>query len=707
MTSWWILWPQKLSWFTQTSKYIWLDENDHSGVSNGFGMPSFDPITEKPKKTPGDQVAEVINRLVAQRRNPNGVRPHIVVVAPLHDPNRKSKTTARPSSAASKTTRTSSGKSTTTTKTTIRTTVKPKSNRKSGSTTRHPKTTTKKVVERTTEAIMTTSEFPTAIPILSKDAETLLAAAHVLAAKHKMMRNDEEEDVQHKEASEASQQFQKFEAVIDVPQEPHYINRQPYPVYQFEPITQSPSYQNVPSSSPPVSISSYHGPQEYHRSSYHHPTNHHAKKQHSSSRMGPAPSPSPAASHNMPIHVHPTQIIPTSLPTPLPSGPPPIIPQLYIQNENPRHQPPQFGAPQLHPPQMNQQPVHHFHTVHHPYPQQPHPQGGQQVPQTFMVNPYGLNGPVPPGQLLQMQSQIQQQLQQMQLQPNAPRPMMGPQLFNGHNQPNINNQINLNHNNQQQQHQQQQSQQNQGQYTASGSDVNPYMSRPNEEESDDSESVVSNTGITMNGNQGDGSSPTGMISVSSNEPAPSYQQQVAQESSPSKGLTLHFGGGPVGGGGQLVTSPVGIFKTLLLPLLPKPRVNLNGKVVFGVVLEKGVGFGKQKPSMVSFRPSHLYRLGRQWDVGQTSCWHMTRIVSNHSFVIPELDYFMINKWFKIFSRIFPLTSSCTSSHGSGDDVRCWCSKSSKSVLKEHPPSSGGNRVWHHQMFTINKKKIYY
>lgn len=67
-----------------------------------------------------------------------------------------------------------------------------------------------------------------------------------------------------------------------------------------------------------------------------------------------------------------------------------------------------------------------------------------------------------------------------------------------------------------------------------------------------------------------------------------------QESSPAKGLTFHFGGGPVGGGGQVMTSPLGIFKTLLLPLLPKPRVNLNGKVVFGVVLEKGVGYGKQK-----------------------------------------------------------------------------------------------------------------
>ena len=76
----------------------------------------------------------------------------------------------------------------------------------------------------------------------------------------------------------------------------------------------------------------------------------------------------------------------------------------------------------------------------------------------------------------------------------------------------------------------------------------------------------------------------------------------------NKGLTLHFGGGPVGGGGQLVTNPVGIFKTLLLPLLPKHHANFNGKLVFGFVLEKGVK--KQVKPMhpiVKFLPSHLYR----------------------------------------------------------------------------------------------------
>ena len=74
-----------------------------------------------------------------------------------------------------------------------------------------------------------------------------------------------------------------------------------------------------------------------------------------------------------------------------------------------------------------------------------------------------------------------------------------------------------------------------------------------------------------------------------------------QEPAPPQGLTLHFGGGPMGGGGQLMTSPLGIFKTLLLPLLPRPRVNLNGKVVFGLVLENGSGSKRQRQTYSSYR----------------------------------------------------------------------------------------------------------
>ena len=81
----------------------------------------------------------------------------------------------------------------------------------------------------------------------------------------------------------------------------------------------------------------------------------------------------------------------------------------------------------------------------------------------------------------------------------------------------------------------------------------------------------------------------------------------AAASGANKGLTLHFGGGPVGGGGQLVTNPVGIFKTLLLPLLPKHHANFNGKLVFGFVLEKGVQKKKAPHPVVKFLPSHMYR----------------------------------------------------------------------------------------------------
>jgi len=81
--------------------------------------------------------------------------------------------------------------------------------------------------------------------------------------------------------------------------------------------------------------------------------------------------------------------------------------------------------------------------------------------------------------------------------------------------------------------------------------------------------------------------------------APNYDTASNYNKGDDKGITLHFGGGPVGGGGQIVTSPIGIFKSLMLPLLPKPRVNLNGKVVFGVVLENNVGFGKKNKGIMS------------------------------------------------------------------------------------------------------------
>ncbi|CAN8002368.1 unnamed protein product, partial [Ixodes hexagonus] len=62
-----------------------------------------------------------------------------------------------------------------------------------------------------------------------------------------------------------------------------------------------------------------------------------------------------------------------------------------------------------------------------------------------------------------------------------------------------------------------------------------------------------------------------------------------------KGITFTIGGGHGDGGGHhhhdYGVSPMGVIKNLFLPFLPKPKVNLNGRVVFGVVLEKGVGLG--------------------------------------------------------------------------------------------------------------------
>ncbi|XP_023236333.1 activating signal cointegrator 1 complex subunit 2 homolog [Centruroides sculpturatus] len=68
-----------------------------------------------------------------------------------------------------------------------------------------------------------------------------------------------------------------------------------------------------------------------------------------------------------------------------------------------------------------------------------------------------------------------------------------------------------------------------------------------------------------------------------------------------KGVTITFGSNQGGYGGSDYHSygghhvePFSVIKSLFLPFLPKPKVNLNGRVVFGVVLEKGVGLGGNK-----------------------------------------------------------------------------------------------------------------
>ncbi|XP_076373058.1 uncharacterized protein LOC143257903 [Tachypleus tridentatus] len=54
---------------------------------------------------------------------------------------------------------------------------------------------------------------------------------------------------------------------------------------------------------------------------------------------------------------------------------------------------------------------------------------------------------------------------------------------------------------------------------------------------------------------------------------------------PNKGVSIQLSGG--GGGHNALAS----LASLLLPSLGKPKVNLNGRVVFGVVLDKGIGLG--------------------------------------------------------------------------------------------------------------------
>lgn len=49
------------------------------------------------------------------------------------------------------------------------------------------------------------------------------------------------------------------------------------------------------------------------------------------------------------------------------------------------------------------------------------------------------------------------------------------------------------------------------------------------------------------------------------------QHYQSEHDKKSKGITFHFGGGPIGGGTQLITSPMGIFKHLMIPLMPNPR----------------------------------------------------------------------------------------------------------------------------------------
>ena len=60
------------------------------------------------------------------------------------------------------------------------------------------------------------------------------------------------------------------------------------------------------------------------------------------------------------------------------------------------------------------------------------------------------------------------------------------------------------------------------------------------------------------------------------------------------GFSVSMGAGPMGGGGHVKASPLGIVKTLLQPFSGRPKW-INGKIVLGVVLENGIG---KKPKTV-------------------------------------------------------------------------------------------------------------
>ncbi|GFU28221.1 uncharacterized protein NPIL_152931 [Nephila pilipes] len=69
---------------------------------------------------------------------------------------------------------------------------------------------------------------------------------------------------------------------------------------------------------------------------------------------------------------------------------------------------------------------------------------------------------------------------------------------------------------------------------------------------------------------------------------------------PPEGISLAISS-PANSGTHVSAEPVNVIKSFFLPFLPKPRLNMNARVVFGVVLDKGMGLGGDK------KKSHPYR----------------------------------------------------------------------------------------------------
>lgn len=485
----------------------------------------------------------------------NGVRPHIVVVAPSMSDSKKSKSPV----------------TTTTSKPLLK---KPTSSSSTGG--RITSSTSKKASD---------DSPTTAKPILSKDADTLLAAAHMLAARRKFisMRADENEDEEEEDEDDDEPMMDKkndevittppssstsLKPIIQTQSSIPQIQSSPSGMHLITPQSTHPSINRQVQIPPPQMVFTRTGIPPV--IPHHHQATHLTQtfvttgRQPDNRVVGP---PAMAASHFVPTHV-------------LPPNHHPHI------HHHPRMIPQQQGS--LSQQQLFRgQPVnsaHHIISTQHspPFVNPSLPGFNQQiryVSGSHPQHPYVLpSGPLPhivhPNQALHMPHPLPFPPPPMNVPPTPPSPA-SPQNTDGE------------------------------ETTEPTDESQVSMQYPAESNNNKNKAVIQ------------------------------FHTPDAQtaESGASKGLTLHFGGGPVGGGTQLMTSPVGIFKTLLLPLLPKPRMNLNGKVVFGVVLEKSAGFGKQKhspPRLVKFHPTQLYRPWHHWLPHRVMCvtsantYHMTK-----------------------------------------------------------------------------------
>lgn len=531
----------------------------------------------KKKKTPGEHVAEVIDKLISERKYES--KPKILVVAP---PNKKTidtilanaYTTASASSPSSPSLPTSSSSSSlsSSSATTIalppvtRELGKVKTSEKSkfsstikstlamSATTPLPmQTVALNDLSSTATNLYSTTNYPQAV--LSKDAETVLAAAHILAARHKIiaMRREDHNSIQNVDT-------------ITTPKPPttpfSRINHMQFP----PPRAMQPSSSSSSSSSSKAKQLT----QRLHRHDHVHPVvnptvpprnlhermesqQHQHQNEHHSQANPIAMASQAVVTHVLPdgrnivINHHQQEPIQISPPQPLTVSHHHQVPvftaasQMGLESQALQQQ--QLPSPpvrfaQISPHQLPRPPQLHLsaHPHHHPHQQQQPP-----PPQPPMMS---MAQPVP---------QI---------------PLFQPSIYQSTISP------------------------SQQQVNSEGAFVGAMNNNEPVEESQ----VISHSNSGPNYGGEESKKNTAMVQFHADD-------HQSSESGMSKGLTLHFGGGPGGGGSQLITSPMGIFKTLLLPLLPKPRMNLNGKVVFGVVLEKGVGFGKQ-PSRPIYKSHH-------------------------------------------------------------------------------------------------------